>query len=85
MRRRTPETAGPTVRRRMYNEQAENMGGRLAPLLWILAAEEWARPGYSALRISGPLVVMAMVCSNWAERPPSQVTTVQPSLSSRHS
>ena len=36
------------------------------------------------LRISGPFRVMAMSCSNWAERPPSLVRTVQPSASTRH-
>src|SRR2546421_1863572 len=32
---------------------------------------------------SGPSSVMAMVCSKWADRRPSAVTTLQPSPSSR--
>ena len=35
------------------------------------------------MRIRGPLAVMAMVCSKWAERLPSAVTTVHLSLSVR--
>lgn len=40
-------------------------------------------PVSAIVRISGPWSVMATVCSNWAERRPSFVTTVHLSESSR--
>src|SRR5205814_1752384 len=37
------------------------------------------RAGHKTVNTSGPWSVMAMVCSKWAERLPSAVTTLQPS------
>ena len=42
-----------------------------------------ARAAQGRVRISGPSSVMAMVCSVWADRRPSAVTTVHSSSSSR--
>ena len=44
----------------------------------ILAFDVYVLPSV-VLNIIGPSSVMAMVCSKWADRPPSCVTVVQPS------
>src|SRR6185437_7620782 len=48
-----------------------------------LAAARPLAPPSAAVRTQGPSAVMATVCSKWAARLPSAVTTVQSSSSSR--
>src|SRR5437879_8316268 len=66
---RAPETGSPPPAHRTRKTRSPGQSD-------ILACQ-------GTVSTSGPSSVMAMVCSKWAERWPSAVTTLQPSPSSR--